>query len=245
MMRGVLIVLMLASCVRADEWETAIGQTEQVTKGLVAYWAMRNSGTTVFDEFGANNGVASNGVRFSYADGAVRAGAWFDGTNDSVVVPNSDSLSVSSALTLNAWINRPAGNTNGVIVAKWGIGSDQSYGLRLDNANARLFVKTTNAISKTFSDILVPVNEWTMLSGVYDGSALRCYMNGSASTEEQPTGGSIAQSSKTVIMGFLDITGTPFFYSGNIDEVRIYNRALTADEIKQLYRMGALPKGIK
>jgi hypothetical protein len=33
--------------------------------------------------------------------------------------------------------------------------------------------------------------------------------------------------------------------SGSIDEVRIYNVALTADEIKQLYRMGAIPKGIK
>jgi hypothetical protein len=35
------------------------------------------------------------------------------------------------------------------------------------------------------------------------------------------------------------------YFAGYIDEVRIYNRILTADEIKQLYRMGAIPKGIK
>jgi hypothetical protein len=36
-----------------------------------------------------------------------------------------------------------------------------------------------------------------------------------------------------------------YFFNGDIDEVRLYKVALTADEIKQLYRMGAIPKGIK
>ena len=40
-------------------------------------------------------------------------------------------------------------------------------------------------------------------------------------------------------------TSSIFPFSGMIDEVRLYNRVLTADEVKQLYRMGAIPKGIK
>jgi hypothetical protein len=55
-------LLAVAAAVRGQsEWDYGIGQKDQCTRGLVAYWAMRNSGTTVYDEHGANNGTAGFG----------------------------------------------------------------------------------------------------------------------------------------------------------------------------------------
>ena len=56
--------------------------------------------------------------------------------------------------------------------------------------------------------------------------------------------GLLAENSRYLGLGFVTSPGLNSF-DGAIDEVRIYNRVITLDEVKQLYRMGALPKGIK
>ena len=67
MIRQIIIAAVLvALTTHADmEWQTAISQKEQVTRGLVAYWAMRNSGTTVYDEWASYNGTAVNSPAFA------------------------------------------------------------------------------------------------------------------------------------------------------------------------------------
>jgi uncharacterized membrane protein len=56
---------------------------------------------------------------------------------------------------------------------------------------------------------------------------------------------STATSANTFAVGATIRESVLASFLGHIDEVRVYNRAITADEVKQLYRMGALPRGIK
>lgn len=74
----------------------------------------------------------------------------------------------------------------------------------------------------------VPLNTWTHIAGVYDGSDMIVYINGIESTRTSSTGTTFAGNAALLIGGGSD----DIFFNGNIDEVMIWNRALTADEIK-------------
>jgi hypothetical protein len=73
------------------------------------------------------------------------------------------------------------------------------------------------------------VNTWTHLAATYDGSSLRLYVNGSLAAE-RATSGVLATSSRPLRIGHNDVNGGVFL--GRIDEVRVYARALTAQEIQ-------------
>jgi hypothetical protein len=72
------------------------------------------------------------------------------------------------------------------------------------------------------------------------------FINGTAMSTTLTTAGTYTKMSNTTAPLYIGSWAVgDLYFKGSIDEVRIYNRALTADEIKQLYRMGATPKGIK
>jgi hypothetical protein len=100
-----------------DEWDTAIGQLDQVTLGRVAYWAMRNSGTTVYDEYGVYNGTASGGVTFNYTHGAVGYGAQFDGVNDYISCATAPIIPIATtSYSVCGWVKVATTNANRTVL---------------------------------------------------------------------------------------------------------------------------------
>jgi len=251
--RIIIAALLLAGCVaRAgtdDEWDTAIGQTEQVTKGLVAYWAMRNSGTTVFDEYGANNGTAINGVTFGTEHAAVGFGASFDGTNDYVDCNNPAALDIAGAITVSLWLRVASTNVlHPLIGSHDGVGSvhEASYSMYTRTTAGAMIAFRQNKAGTEYALVggtLTP-NLWHHAVGVFDGgTTITIYLDGALVN----SGGTAQTRTRTfsgVKLGKISSIGNGYV-NGQIDEVRIYNVALTADEVKQLYRMGALPRGLK
>jgi hypothetical protein len=75
----------------------------------------------------------------------------------------------------------------------------------------------------------LPLNAWTHLAATYDGAALRLYVNGALASTRAMTG-PITASASPLRIGGNTIWGE--FFNGVIDELRIYNRALTAQEIQ-------------
>jgi hypothetical protein len=75
----------------------------------------------------------------------------------------------------------------------------------------------------------LPVNTWSHVAGTYDGTTLRLYVNGTQVTSKAVTG-SIVSSTGPLRIGGNSIWGE--YFRGRIDEVRIYNRALSAPEIQ-------------
>jgi hypothetical protein len=231
MIRWIMAVLLLTADIATAqdaEWETAIGQKDQVTKGLVAYWSMRNSGTTVFDEWGTSTAVSTNGGTFAKA--VVGNGITLDGTNDYIVV--SGISSTTKVFTFSCWAKSSQANTtykylmdieSGRVNFQWFGSSNGFMGVFNGTINVPMADAPNDglwhhiAFSAAVNDIILYVDGARVGNTVlYAGVNI---------------GGQIAIGSRYT-------AGTTEFFQGSLDEVRLYNRALTADEIKQLYRMG-------
>lgn len=249
-MKHIIAILLLAASTFAQDFEFGIGQTEQVTRGLVSYWSMRTSGTTVYDEIGSNNGTAVNTPTFSAANGVVGNGAGLNGTDEYVSVPDSDSLSFADdPFSISVWI-KMVDATGFRIAYKSDITANYyEYALSTDGSDVLFFTLFDDVgahrISRNSSTMTGYQNAWVHIVATYDGSTassgLHVYINGSLSDgTTAPTGTYVAMHNQPIPLTIGRVVYTdPLYANGAIDEVRIYNVALTADEIKQLYRMGA------
>ena len=197
--------------------------------GLVAAFGFgESSGTTVADRSGrGNNGVVSGAARS--AAGRHGAALSFDGVNDWVTVPDSASLDLSSALTVSAWV-RPAslGGWRTVVFKERPGGI--VYSLFADQAGGRPAGQVyLGGERSALGSAPVPLNQWTHLASTYDGATLRLFVNGVQAGSLAVTGSLQAST------GALRIGGNsvwPEWFSGLIDEVRVYDRALGAAEIQ-------------
>jgi len=185
----------------------------------------------MYDSSGYDN---DGEIRNSEADEATTGKygtAWnFDGVDDYVEVPDSASISVTGDLTIEAWIygkNLTATNPN--IVAK---DSNNAYRFRIQGGDD-LWLLLNNGTYETYSvDTTITENNWYHVAVTVDFTEqkVRFYVNGELQ-------GSPITTTKTFIQdsaGPLRIgtyNGASEFWNGTIDEVRIYNRALTEDEI--------------
>ncbi|MCI0669398.1 MAG: LamG domain-containing protein, partial [Myxococcaceae bacterium] len=116
------------------------------------------------------------------------------------------------------------------VLMKEGVG-DELYTL---NANTglnlpQLAIVTNGGLRTVHGTSRLPLNTWTYLTGTYDGTTLRLYVNGNQVASQAVTGVMVT-SNAPLRMGGNSIWGE--FFSGRIDEVRIYDRALTPAEIQ-------------
>src|SRR4029079_5541361 len=157
----------------------------------------------------------------------------FNGTNASVSIPDSNSLDLTAGMTIEAWINPTAlGNTWRTVALKEQPGY-YAYGLYASTGAGTSVPSGNGMIGGTDRDVRgtaqLPLNTWTHLATTYDGSALRLYVNGTQVATLAATG-SIVTSTGALKLGGHALWGE--WYSGLIDELRVYNRALTPTEIQ-------------
>ena len=198
--------------------------------GLVSWWT-GESGFT--DAHGTNNGADGGGVTFAPA--AVGNGFSLNGQpNAFVLVPNAASLQPGAALTIEAWIDPNNGIANR-IVDKITAGGNDGYYMDLTLSQLRFGVGNDSIGSGAGN--LVPSAKFTHVAGVFDGSALSVYINGARVANKTTLVTTVPTNSLPMHIGADSTGGTRF--SGILDEPRIYNRALSANEIQAIYRDGA------
>ena len=204
-----------------------------VLDGLVFHLDAGNSrcysgtGLTAFGFAGGIDGTLVNGVGFSSAN----AGSFFfDGTNDYINIPRNNLVYGTGPSTLTSWAKLNV-NTNDVqIIVSYGGPSVANILL--------LFVNVlTTAIggggAQNIQAGTVSVNSWFNLCSVYDGTTAYLYLNGSLIS-------SAARSWNITNVGYDCSIGKQMnpnqaYFNGNISDVRLYNRALTQQEILQNY----------
>jgi len=211
--------------------------SSSATSGLVGYWKLDESSgaTTAADSSGSgNNGTLVNMTPASdWVTGHIGGGLDFDGSNDYVNCGNNSSLRITSNITVAAWVKtRDCGNGQyNPYVTK----GDHSYGLQHRQTNRLEFFiyhsgnwyPVQYAVTSSFNNV------WHHVAGTYNGSRVKLYVDGVLRATNNHTG-SIASSTYNVELGRC-AEDTSRLYNGVLDSVRIYNRALSAAEITQLY----------
>jgi Concanavalin A-like lectin/glucanases superfamily/Galactose oxidase-like, Early set domain/Bacterial Ig domain len=195
---------------------------------VVAYGFNEGSGTTVTDSSGSNNAGTITGA--TWAQGRFGNALSFNGISDIVRIPASSSLNVSSAMTLEAWIKPTTAQSGWRTIMQREV---DAYFLNASNSNGPLlpsgggtFNGTGAYVSGTTAN---PVNAWTHVALTYDGAMLRLYVNGALAASQAQTG-SIQTTSNPLWIGGNSPYGE--YFQGIIDEVRVYNRALSQAEIQ-------------
>jgi len=171
------VLLIILATKQADAQPTA-----PLPGGLLSWWDGDSvSGTTVFDIANGINGTLVNGA--VTAPGKVGNAFSFDGVNDSVVVPDSNNLDVTTQFTLNAWINPGSlqqDPAQGAIVSKiGGGGGNNGYQFGLTSLNEMLYCQfnaagepwPTNSLAVTLPSP-IPVGQWSHVACTYDNANL-------------------------------------------------------------------------
>jgi hypothetical protein len=216
---------------------------------IVSWWSAQSN---ALDNFGLNNGTPENSP--TYAPGEVGTAFNFNGNRQCILVPDSPSLHLTNALTIEAWVYpTQAGSPNSYsIVVKYdGIGgvNQSAYGFSINQNSTIYLIVSRDGVPSHNAQInsvhTVPINSWTHVAATYDGSAMKLYINGALDATLAYTNGIFPGMDNMAIganVGGLNPTQGAGPFVGNIDEVSIYNRALSSGEIQSIYSIGTAGK---
>ncbi|MDD5326432.1 MAG: LamG domain-containing protein [Phycisphaerae bacterium] len=243
-----------------DYWLADVSLTAPSDTGLVGMWKLDGDACDT-GLLPANNGVLAgtasktpDWVSGRHADSNGWALEFKDVDADRVNCGNDTSLNLTTAATVAAWIKTydcGNGNTNTYVskghytdvpIVKGG-----AYGLWHNASNnIEFFVyagtdtttphSATYPVDGSFNDVGDVNKVWHHVAGTYDGSSVKLYVDGLLK-DITPCTGNIKTNSKRLLFAASETgssTQQEFYYDGRIDEVRIYNRALTPAEIMNL-----------
>ncbi len=201
---------------------------ERLSNGLVGYWTFdgnKMAGVTAYDSSSSgNNGTMTNGPIPTL--GKVGQALNFDGSDDYVAFNSGYTLGNFS--TVSAWIN--LNNTSGIQTITQGTTATRYF-----IWNSTQFQYSENTVTFSSGNVSITPGQWYHVAAVRDTAAVEIvsfYVNG------------VLISSSTAAIqnqNFFNYINSPTagrVLNGKIDEVRIYNRSLSADEIKALYNVG-------
>ena len=149
----------------------------------------------------------------------------FNGAGARVTVPDSASLDLTSAMTLEAWVFPTVGGGWRDVIYK---GPDDIYFLE-SSADSGAPATGGTFASPIYGSSALPLNVWSHLAATYDGATLRLFVGG-VQVSSRAVLAPIATSTGALTIGGDALYGQHF--AGRIDEVRVYGRALSASEIQ-------------
>jgi Concanavalin A-like lectin/glucanases superfamily/Bacterial Ig domain/Abnormal spindle-like microcephaly-assoc'd, ASPM-SPD-2-Hydin len=223
----------LAASVVVTVANTQVSNTQP--SGLVAaYGFAEGAGPTVADSSGNGNAGTISGATWT-TQGKFGSALVFGGTTAVVTVPDAASLRLTTGMTLEAWVYPTWALTNwSTVVMKEQPGAlvyTLYAGSPANRPNVYLNTATDASGERgSTGPSALPLNTWSHLAGTYDGATLRLYLNGVLVASQAVTGAMVS-STGALRIGGNGVWGE--YFGGRIDEVRIYNRALSAAEIQR------------
>lgn len=189
------------------------------------------SGAAVLDSSG--NGINGSIMGVDRAAGRYRNGLSFNGVSGQLTVPHNALLNLGTSMTISLWVK------SGVVPTKWVriLGksetscANRNYGIWIEPTTGNILfqIEATNWLH-LLSDIAVTDDLWHQVVATYDGIAARIFIDGQLHAEQAYAESPVLSAGPLTIGG--GCGESPL--NGSIDEVRIYNRAFSIDEIAVL-----------
>ena len=202
-------------------------------RGLVGYWTFEETGTTYFDRSGnSENGTSTTDLHIATSKAGNYA-ATFNGTSDYIELDNFIPFSTNNASTISAWVKTPSLDATYRNIYSEGDVAAQEFHFRL-SPTANKFTLFTRAVSEeiNFSDSLLNDGQWHHIAGTVNKTTgyHALFLDGvlKSSAAVVPTIGATYST-----IGSKNKTSE--FWKGQIDDLRIYNRALSVAEVQTLY----------
>ncbi|MFA6039099.1 MAG: LamG-like jellyroll fold domain-containing protein [Candidatus Peribacteraceae bacterium] len=215
---------------RAQIYSTHLGG---YADGLVGYWRFyEGAGTTVADSTGnGRTGTLTNSP--IWVNGKLGKGLQFDGVNDFVAVNDHDSLDVTNAMTISAWVYWSSSGVREMILknnnANTGYGQYELY-----QNNTYVSFRLMGASSTLTTSTPLSLNAWHHVAAVWDGTRMKIFLDGVPDNNSVSYSGTPVSTTGRLTFGAYANGLYPF--SGMFDEIRIYNRAISANEVAILAR---------
>ena len=220
----------------------------QAPAGMVGWW--RGDGNTLDSSGLGNNGIAIN---IGYTIGIVGQAFACDpnsfpyGTYTGIQIPDQPAYVLTNSLSIEGWV-RPRGDGYGIFWRGDNRPGLDPYFLSMQgNNNLRFYIEDESGNSAMVGTYLT-YNQWTHVAATLDGSTgtMSIYTNGVLAdqtvTDVRPFGNLIPGDSPGVGIGNVNDGFNNFPFTGDIDEISLYNRALSSNEIVSIYNAGSAGK---
>ena len=188
--------------------------------------------------FNPGDGSDKKGPRWT--TGISGSGLEFDGLDDYVEIPHSKSLDISGPITIEVWIKLNRFFPNWRAIVSKGSSEHGWYNLGISGgmeSKMATILRVGRESIQVMAETNLELNKWYHLAMTYDQKNIKLYLNGK-SEKSQPETGVIKNSNAPLYLGNSHGSATHHggrLFPGIIDEVEIYNKALTAEEIKEDY----------
>jgi hypothetical protein len=209
------------------------------TDGLVGWWPFNGNAN---DESGnGNDGTVNGATLIADRNGVANAAYSFNGVSSVINVPSSQSLNIADSISISAWLYRANPENNGgegIFGPSNYLPNSPGFYLRIINQKADLGI--ASPYTEGFSNQNILGENWYHVIAIYDNSTIKIYINGVLDNITQVGSGNLDQwtSSGDLTIGKEAYEGAPEVYhqfNGLLDDIAIFNRVLTEQEIQALY----------
>ncbi len=205
---------------------------------LVGWWKLDEGlGTEITDSSRYGNDSNQASTTLQWIDGRINGALEFNGTSDFVEFAQTETLDIRNAVTVTLWVrtNDVADGVHKALVMK----GEFTYGMRFTDANDlefRIFSTGYHTVKTPVTDAFNDV--WHHLAGVYDGSVLALYIDGELKDSLTYSGVINKDTNYYVNLGqnSQGDSNNRWWYNGAMDDVRIYSRALSQEDIRKMLR---------
>ncbi len=206
---------------------------------LVGHWKLdETSGSSIADSAGSNTGTWNDGadddVTGETITGQIGTALDFDGSDDYIEIADDNSLDITGGVTIAAWIQYSSGPSGGIVCKQDATNSnDANYCLHIYSGGYAFSVGDGSGAQYARSGISVDTS-WHHVVGTADGSNIILYEDGAEIYREAQTR-TLTASTVPLYIGTWDVSDSNSAPDINIDDARVYDGVMTADQVYDLY----------
>jgi hypothetical protein len=215
--------------------------TVNITSNIVAQFDFNNNANDISGN--NHNGTVSAATLTTDRFGNTNNAYAFNGSTSTITVPDDTTLRLSNTdYTISGWINQTnVASTNAVIISKHTGAGQRGYLLNVSGTGTNpprrlIFNVSSNTDPKAISDSIISINSWHHVVEVYQLSShtIYTYIDGLLNSSKANIPSLNPTTAADMYFGS-DGVGLPFYFNGKIDDIRIYNRALSSCDVDSLY----------